>query len=81
MTFSLERLVRARCGLSRRVCSRWARAGTLLTRGATAGSNLQKLSARARGRKLKAGRYRLVAVSKDAAGNRALPVRAGFRVR
>jgi hypothetical protein len=81
VTFSLERLVRSRCGLARLLCSRWARAGTLLTRAGTAGSNAVKLRLRARGRNLRVGRYRLVAVSTDAAGNRASPVRAGFRVR
>ncbi|MEA2404151.1 MAG: hypothetical protein QOE08_798, partial [Thermoleophilaceae bacterium] len=81
VTFSLDRLVRSRCGLSRRLCSRWSRAGTLLTRGQPAGSDAVKLVTRVHGKNLKAGRYRLVAVSRDAVGNRASPVRAGFRVR
>jgi hypothetical protein len=81
VTFSLERLVRARCGLSHRLCSRWSRAGTLLTRGQLKGFDVVKLATRVRGRNLKAARYRVVAVSRDAAGNRAAPVRAAFRVR
>ena len=81
VSLSLERLVRTRCGLSRKLCSRWVAAGSLRRGGARVGKGSMKLSTRVRGKNLRAGRYRLVALGADAAGNRAAPLRAAFRVR
>ena len=45
-----------------------------------AGSNSFKFTGRMGGRKLAPGRYQLVAVAKDAAGNRSAQKRSGFRI-
>lgn len=44
------------------------------------GLNSFRFTGRLRGRKLRPGRYRLVMVATDAAGNRSKPKRAPFRV-
>ena len=46
----------------------------------TAGLNRFRFSGRLRGRKLRPGRYRLVATARDAAGNRSKPARRLFRM-
>mgnify|MGYP001135564564 CR=1 FL=1 len=46
-----------------------------------AGTNSLRFMGRLRGRALKRGKYRLVAVAVDAAGNRSKPVRRSFRIK
>jgi uncharacterized delta-60 repeat protein len=64
----------------RRRCTRYVRVrGSFAHRGG-AGTNSFKFSGRLRGRKLRLGRYRLVAIAIDAAGNRSPAKRRAFRI-
>jgi len=47
---------------------------------AKAGPNRLRFNARLNGKRLKVGRYRLVAVAKDAVGNRSKPLRRTFKI-
>ena len=68
---------RTRSNRMRPRCVRYVRVGAPRTHQATAGENRLRL----RTRRLKAGRYRLVAIAVDLAGNRSAPVRIAFKVR
>ena len=80
------RKVRGRCvrptsrNRKRPRCTRWiSLRGSFAHRG-KAGSNSFKFRGRIGGRRLKPGRYRLVARATDAAGNRSPARRVGFRI-
>ena len=78
------RLVRGKCWLHRRAGKRCAL--TLRVRGSYSvagarGVNRSRFRGRLRGRKIKPGRYYLVAVATDLAGNRSRAVRVAFRIR
>jgi hypothetical protein len=85
VTFSLSeparvtfRVERARSG--RRERGAWARLRGRLDRAGRAGVNRVRFEGRVGRRVLAAGRYRLVATARDAAGNRSAPARAPFRI-
>jgi hypothetical protein len=63
-----------------RRCTRYLRLKGSFSRQSTAGLNGFRFTARLRGRKLRPGRYRLVLVATDAAGNKSKARRAAFRV-
>jgi hypothetical protein len=71
-TFTVQRAVGGRAGY-RRLRGSFRRANA-------AGRNSFRFMGRLRGRPLKTGRYRLVAVSRDRAGNKARPAYRAFRV-
>jgi uncharacterized delta-60 repeat protein len=89
--FSVERArpgrrVRGRCGTptrrnrSHQKCTRYVRVrGSFVHHGAV-GPNKFRFSGRLRKRKLASGRYRLVAVATDSAGNRSAAKRRTFRI-
>jgi hypothetical protein len=62
-------------------CVRFQQIRALVRRNARPGRNSVRLSGRFRGRRLRAGRHRVVAVATDRARRRSKPARAGFRVR
>jgi len=62
-------------------CTRFKRAGGFTRRNRTQGLNSIRFSGRLRGRALRRGRYRLVAIASDSAGKRSKAARTGFRVR
>jgi hypothetical protein len=74
VTFTVQRAVR------RRGRTRYVRVRGSLTHAGAAGGNRLRFSGRLPGRSLKRGRYRLVALPTDAAGNTGRAVRASFRV-
>lgn len=92
VTFTVERGTRGRrvggrCvkptrrNRGRRRCVRYVRVrGSFGDRG-EAGRNSLRFSGRLRGRKLRPGRYRLVARARDEAGDRSKAKRAAFRIR
>ena len=61
-------------------CTRYTALRGVLTREGAAGTNSFTFTGRLRGRKLRAGRYRLRAVATDAAGNRSATRRGAFRI-
>ena len=61
-------------------CTRYKRLKGSFTLSGTAGPNSFRFTGRLRGKKLSPGRYRLVMVATDAAGNKSKPKRAGFRI-
>jgi hypothetical protein len=64
----------------RRPCTRFvAVRGSFKAKG-VAGANRARFRGRIGGRKLRPGRYRLVAVARDAAGNASVPARTPFRI-
>jgi glucose/arabinose dehydrogenase len=63
-----------------RGCRRYVRMKGGFSRHSKAGPNSFRFTGRLRGRKLRPGRYRLVLVSRDAAGNKSAAKRAKFRV-
>jgi Tol biopolymer transport system component len=63
-----------------RRCTRYLRSKGSFARKSTMGLNAFRFTARLRGRKLGPGRYRLVLVATDAAGNKSKARRAAFRV-
>jgi Ca2+-binding RTX toxin-like protein len=65
---------------NRRRCNRFVRQRGSFTHRGAAGANSFRFSGRLRNRKLRPGRYRLVGVPTDAAGNVGVPVRASFRI-
>ena len=65
--------------VQRRAKGRWVRLRGAVRQTGAAGANRLRVS-RWKGRRLKPGRYRLVAVARDLAGNQAPPRRAAFRV-
>jgi hypothetical protein len=73
--FALDRAVGTRARSSKYVRTRLG-----FSRRALAGLNSFRLSGRLRGRRLRPGRYRLVLVAVDAAGNASSPARARFSV-
>lgn len=83
---TVGRRVRGRCvrrtqrNRERRRCVRHVALAGRSTRPGTAGANRTVFAARVRGRALSPGRYRLVAVAVDAAGNRSAPARVPFRI-
>lgn len=86
--FTVERATRGRrrgrrCvkGRRGRRCTRYVRLRGSFTQTGTAGLNSFRFMGRLRGRALRRGKYRLVAVATDAAGNRSAPVRRAFRIR
>ncbi len=76
-------LPRTRRNLRRghRRCTRFKKVRLLVRRNGRPGRNSVRLSGRFRGRRLRPGRHRVVAVAIDGAGRRSKPARAGFRVR
>ena len=64
----------------RRPCTRYVKLRRRFSRRAVAGPNEFGFAGRLGGRALSPGRYRLVAVATDAAGNRSRTHRAGFRI-
>jgi lysophospholipase L1-like esterase len=64
-----------------RPCTRWVRMRGSFTHDGRQGVNRFSFTGRAGGKRLQPGRYRLVARSKDAAGNLSNRVRAPFRIR
>jgi hypothetical protein len=80
------RRVRGRCVApkprhrERKRCRRYVRVPGAFTHAGSPGANAFAFSGRIDGKPLRPGRYRLVAVARDAAGNASKPVRAGFRV-
>jgi hypothetical protein len=79
-TIKLQRCAsRPRRGPTRpaRRCARYVTVGSLTHRD-NAGINRVVLPRRLRGRVLKAGRYRLVAVARNSAGQASAPVRTSF---
>jgi hypothetical protein len=94
VTFKVQRQrvgrrVRGRCrsatrrnkALSRRKCKLYRRVRGSFKHTGGAGSNSIRFSGRVRGKRLKVGRYRLVAVAADKAGNGSKTRRKGFRIR
>lgn len=61
-------------------CTRYVKLRGSITRSGYPGPNSFKFTGRLRGRKLRPGRYRLVATARDAAGNASSPKRAKFRI-
>lgn len=75
------RCVRAtRANATRRPCTRWALLRGSFTRSGQRGANRFRFTGRLSGRALRRGRYRLVARSTDAAGNRSTLRRVRFRI-
>jgi len=66
---------------ARKACKRFVKLPGRIQKTADAGVNKVKIPARIGGRKLKPGRYRLVAQARDAAGNRSTVKRIGFRIK
>jgi hypothetical protein len=94
VTFKVQRQragrrIRGRCRaatrrnktISRRKCKLFKRVRGSFKHTDGAGSNSIRFSGRLRGKRLKAGRYRLVAVARDRAGNRSKTQRKGFRIK
>jgi uncharacterized delta-60 repeat protein len=66
---------------TRKRCTRYVKVKGSFTRTGVVGKNSFKFRGRMGGKKLKPGSYRLVAVAKDAAGNKdKTPKRAGFKI-
>jgi Tol biopolymer transport system component len=61
-------------------CTRYSRVRGSFRRKGGAGANNFRFTGRLGGRALRPGKYRLVAVAKDAAGHRSQPARASFRI-
>jgi glucose/arabinose dehydrogenase len=61
-------------------CTRYRLLKGSFSRASTTGSNSFRFTGRLRSKKLRPGRYRLIMVATDAAGNRSKPKRARFRV-
>lgn len=70
----------ARANRARPRCTRYVPVPGRFTHRGRAGANSLPFPARLAGRRLAPGRYRLVAVARDAAGNRSAPRRTAFRV-
>jgi len=66
---------------TRKACKRFVKLAGKIEKTANAGVNKVKIPAKVGGRKLKPGRYRLVAQARDAAGNVSDVKRIGFRVK
>ncbi|MDP8967994.1 MAG: hypothetical protein M3N04_05285 [Actinomycetota bacterium] len=66
--------------VKRRGTVRWVNMRGTLRHQGKAGSNERRFDGRLQGRRLKRGRYRLVAVARDAAGNRSQAKRVAFGV-
>jgi hypothetical protein len=89
VTFRVERASKGRrkgkkCVAKRkrgRRCTIYRRVKGSFTHAGKTGSNSFKFSGRVRGKKLRAARYRLVAVATDTAGNRGKAVRRSFRIK
>jgi hypothetical protein len=79
VTITVERRRTCPRGREGRRCTPWRAAGTL-RRAAKAGTTTLRFTGRLNGRALPAGRYRLVVVATDAAGNRSRPKTLGFTV-
>jgi hypothetical protein len=76
-----RRCVKPRRGnRGRKGCVRWVRQRGSFSRRGKAAANSLRFSGRLAGRRLRPGRYRLIAVPTDPAGNRGRAVRAGFRI-
>jgi len=89
VTFTVERAANGRrkgkkCVAKRKKgkpCTIYKRVKGSFTQSGKKGSNRFKFSGRVGGKKLRPGRYRLVAVATDTAGNRGKAVRSKFRIR
>jgi hypothetical protein len=64
----------------RKRCTRWLRQRGSFTHSGQAGANSFRFTGRLRGRKLRPGRYRLVGLPTDLAGNSGAAIRATFRI-
>jgi hypothetical protein len=62
-------------------CTRWVVVSGSLTHADRPGKNSFRFNGKLRGKRLKAGSYRLVAVARDASGNIGKPIMVAFRVR
>jgi len=69
-----------RSNRKRRRCTRWVATRGSFSHASALGVNRFHFTGWVGSRKLRRGRYRLVAVAADTAGNRARPVRAQFRI-
>lgn len=74
------RCLKRRRGARGRQCTRYVRLRGSFTHAGKLGEDSFRFTGRLRGRKLRPGRYRLVATPRDAAANRGNPVRAKFRI-
>ncbi len=63
-----------------RPCTRYFKLRTSFTRQGSQGESAFRFTGRLRSRKLRPGRYRLVATATDGAGNKSKPRRARFRI-
>ncbi|HEX2071853.1 MAG TPA: hypothetical protein VHF90_09435 [Thermoleophilaceae bacterium] len=79
--YRLSEPARVTLRVQRRVGGRYVTRRGRVVKNGKAGLNRTKLRMRIGGRKLPAGRYRLTAVARDAAGNRSTVKRLRFRVR
>jgi hypothetical protein len=66
---------------ARNRCFRWARVKGSFKRPGVAGHNAFRFTGRVGGKRLRPGKYRLVVVATDAAGNRSKAARRPFRIR
>jgi hypothetical protein len=66
---------------SHKKCTRYVRLKGSFAHSGPEGANGFKFDGRLKGKRLKAGRYRLVAVPNDAAGNRGAAKRTGFSIK
>jgi hypothetical protein len=80
MRFSLSEPAVVTLKFERARRGRWLALRGSLRHAGTAGVNRLRLSGRLRGRRLPAGRYRLTAVARDAAGNASVVRRARLRI-
>jgi hypothetical protein len=75
-----KRCVAGRAKKKRRRCNRYVTVPGTFSQTGAAGLNSFKFMGRLKGKALKPGNYRLVAVAADAAGNRSGPARKPFRI-
>jgi Ca2+-binding RTX toxin-like protein len=69
-----------RANRNRKRCTRWVRVRGSFSQAGQAGSNTFRFTGRVGGRRLRLGRYRLVLVATDGAGNKSAAARAPFRI-
>jgi len=80
ITWNLSEAASVKFGAERRVKGKWRRVRGSFKANGKAGRNRARFSGKVGGRKLKPGRYRLVAAATDRSGNSAGAVRRAFRV-
>jgi PKD domain len=77
--FTLSEAARVELTVQRRRRGRWVRRGRFAVPG-SAGGNRRRWSGRLRRRALRPGRYRMLAIARDPAGQRSTRARARFRI-